>query len=152
MKITLNQDPAFPETEVIINCPQADEDILRLVAMLRIHQKKLVGTLEGEQHLLDVRDILYIDTVDKRTFLYTGKTVYESALRLYELEDGLQNLDFLRVGRSAIVNFRRIRSIRPELGGRLLLTMENGEQLYVSRQYAVAMKEKLREVERSILK
>ena len=42
MKITLNQDPAFPETEVIINCPQADEDILRLVAMLRIHQKKLV--------------------------------------------------------------------------------------------------------------
>lgn len=152
MKITLNQDPAFPETEVIINCPQADEDILRLVAMLRIHQKKLVGTLEGEQHLLDVRDILYIDTVDKRTFLYTGKTVYECALRLYELEGGLQNLDFLRVGRSAIVNFRRIRSIRPELGGRLLLTMENGEQLYVSRQYAVAMKEKLREVERSILK
>ena len=152
MKITLNQDPAFPETEVIINCPQADEDILRLVAMLRIHQKKLVGTLEGEQPLLDVRDILYIDTVDKRTFLYTGKTVYECALRRYELEDGLQNLDFLRVGRSAIVNFRRIRSIRPELGGRLLLTMENGEQLYVSRQYAVAMKEKLREVERSILK
>ena len=34
MKITLNQDPAFPETEIIINCPQADEDILHLVAML----------------------------------------------------------------------------------------------------------------------
>ena len=34
MKITLNQDPACGETEIIINCPQADEDILRLVAML----------------------------------------------------------------------------------------------------------------------
>ena len=45
MKITLNQDPAFPETEIIINCPQADEDILRLVAMLRIHQHKLVGNV-----------------------------------------------------------------------------------------------------------
>ena len=152
MKITLNQDPAFPETEVIINCPQADEDILRLVAMLRIHQRKLVGTLEGEQHLLDARDILYIDTADKRTFLYTGKAVYESALRLYELEEGLRGEDFLRAGRSAIVNFRRIKSIRPELGGRLLVTMDNGEQLYVSRQYAVEMKEKLRELERSILK
>ena len=152
MKITLNQDPAFPETEVIINCPQADEDILRLVAMLRIHQKKLVGILEGGRHLLDVKDILYIDTADKRTFLYTGKAVYESALRLYELEDSLRELDFLRAGRSAIVNFRRIRSIRPELGGRLLLTMDNGEQLYVSRQYAGEMKEKLRELERSILK
>ncbi|MCI9677476.1 MAG: LytTR family transcriptional regulator [Oscillospiraceae bacterium] len=152
MKITLNQDPAFPETEVIINCPQADEDILRLVAMLRIHQKKLVGILEGGRHLLDVKDILYIDTADKRTFLYTGKAVYESALRLYELEDSLRELDFLRAGRSAIVNFRRIRSIRPELGGRLLLTMDNGEQVYVSRQYAGEMKEKLRELERSILK
>ena len=149
MKITLNQDPAFPETEVIINCPQADEDILRLVAMLRIHQKKLVGILEGGRHLLDVKDILYIDTADKRTFLYTGKAVYESALRL---EDSLRELDFLRAGRSAIVNFRRIRSIRPELGGRLLLTMDNGEQVYVSRQYAGEMKEKLRELERSILK
>ena len=152
MKITLNQDPAFPETEVVINCPRADEDILRLVAMLRIHQKKLVGILEGGRHLLDVKDILYIDTADKRTFLYTGKAVYESALRLHELEDSLRELDFLRAGRSAIVNFRRIRSIRPELGGRLLLTMDNGEQVYVSRQYAGEMKEKLRELERSILK
>ena len=152
MKITLNQDPAFPETEVIINCPQADEDVLRLVAMLRVYQKKLVGVQDGERHLLDVKDILYIDTADKKTFLYTGKEVYESALRLYELEDALRELDFLRAGRSAIVNFRRIRSICPELGGRMLVTMDNGEQVYVSRQYAGEMKEKLRELERSILK
>ena len=79
MKITLNQDPSFSETEVIINCPQPDEDILRLVAMLRIHQKKLVGILDGERRLLDVKDILYIDTADKRTFLYTGSTSWRTA-------------------------------------------------------------------------
>ncbi len=152
MKITLNQDPAFSETEIIVNCPLADEDILRLIAMLRVYQRKLVGVLDGEQHLLDVKDVLYIDTADKRTFLYTGTAVYESALRLYELENNLKELDFLRVGRSAIVNFRKIRSIRPELGGRLLVTMDNGEQVYVSRQYAGEMKEKLRELERSFAK
>ncbi len=151
MKITLNQDPSFPETEVIINCPQADEDILHLVAMLRVHQKKLVGVLNGERHLLDTKDILYIDTADKRTFLYTAEAAYECALRLYELEEALKGMDFLRAGRSAIVNFRRMKSIRPELGGRMLVTMDNGERLYVSRQYAVELKEKLRDVERSIL-
>ncbi len=149
MKITLNQDPAFPETEVIINCPQADEDILHLVAMLRIHQRKLVGTREGESYLLDAKDILYIDTADKRTFLYTREAVYESTLRLYELEEGLGGLEFLRSSRSALVNFRRVQSIRPELGGRLLVTLEDGERLYVSRQYAAAWREKLRELERS---
>ncbi len=152
MKITLNQDPSFPEPEVIINCPQADEDILRLVAMLRIYQRKLLGVLNGERHLLDVKDILYIDTMDKKTFLYTGTAVYESALRLYELEDGLRELDFLRAGRSIIVNFRKIKSIRPELGGRMLVTMDNEEQVYVSRQYAGELKEKLRELERSFMK
>ena len=91
MKITLNQDPSYPETEVIINCAQADEDILRLVAMLRVYQKKLVGILDGARHLLDVKDILYIDTADKKTFLYTEKAAYQSALRLYELEDTLRS-------------------------------------------------------------
>ena len=43
MKITLNQNPSCGETEIIINCPQADEDILRLVAMLRVYQKKQIG-------------------------------------------------------------------------------------------------------------
>lgn len=152
MKITLNQDPAFRETEVVINCPQADEDILHLVAMLRVHQRKLVGLLEGESHLLDVKDILYIDTADKHTFLYTAGAVYESALRLYELEESLAGLDFLRAGRSALVNFRRVQSIRPEMGGRLLATMEGGERLYVSRQCAPVWKEKLHELERSFIK
>lgn len=152
MKITLNQDPAFQETEVIINCPQADEEILRLVAMLRVYQKKLVGILDGERHLLDAKDILYIDKADKKTFLYTERAVYESALQLYELEDTLRELDFLRAGRSAIVNFRRVKSIRPELGGRLLVTMDNGEQVCVSRHYAGEMNAKLRELERSMLK
>lgn len=67
MKITLHQDEAYSETEIIINCRQADEDILKLVAGLRVYQKKLVGVLEGEQHLLDVKEVLYIDTADKRT-------------------------------------------------------------------------------------
>ena len=148
MKIQLNQDPAFADVEIVINCPRADEEILRIVAMLRIYDQKLTGIKDGEIRLLDVKDIYYIDTADKKTFLYTQKEIYESALRLYELEDRLEGMDFLRAGKSSIVNFCRIQSIRPELGGRMLLTMENGEQLYVSRQYAAQLKEKLNALER----
>ena len=152
MKITLHQDPSYSETEIIIHCPQADEDVLRLVAMLRVYQKKLVGILDGERHLLDVKDVLYIDTADKKTFLYTEKQVFQSALRLYELEDVLKELDFFRAGRSIILNFRRVRSVRPELGRRWLVTMDNGEQIWVSRQYGGELKEKLQQVERSVFK
>ncbi|MCI9406463.1 MAG: LytTR family transcriptional regulator [Oscillospiraceae bacterium] len=152
MKISLNQAPCYAETEIIIHCPQVDEDILRLVATLRVYQKKLVGILDTDRHLLDAKDILYIDKTDKKTFLYAKNAVYESALQLYELEDALRELDFFRAGRSTIINFRRIESIRPELGGRLLVTMDNKEQVYVSRRYAKEMNEKLRELERSMVK
>ena len=33
--------------------------------------------------------MLYIESVDKRTFLYTEESVYETPLRLYELEERL---------------------------------------------------------------
>ena len=137
---------------MLFRSPQADEDILRLVATLRVYQKKLVGILDTDRHLLDAKDILYIDKADKKTFLYAKNAVYESALQLYELEDALRELDFFRAGRSTIINFRRIQSIRPELGGRLLVTMDNQEQVYVSRRYAGELNAKLRELERSMLK
>ena len=79
----------------------------------------------------------------------TGVQTCALPIWLYELEEGLRGLDFLRVSRSAIVNFRRIRSVRPELGGRMLVTVDGGERLYVSRQYAADLKEKLHELERS---
>ena len=38
--------------------------------------------------------------------------------------------------------------MRPDLGGRLLLTVEGGEKLYASRQYAGAFRQKLAALER----
>ena len=64
-------------------------------------------------------------------------------MRLYELEERLNSWDFIRASKSVIVNFGRVQSIRPDLGGRLRLTMENGEVVGVSRQYAPTIRKKL---------
>ena len=87
--------------------------------------------------------MLYIDTVDRRTFLYTSGGVYETPLKLYELSDRLASADFFRAGKSVVVNFRQIQSLRPELGGRMRLTMSNGELVFVSRQYVPEVKRRL---------
>ena len=146
MKMVLKEDPACRETEVFIRCQQATAEIQRILDMFRVLDRKLVGQTNGESILLEVGQLLYAESVDKRTYLYTQDGVYESGLRLYELEDALGVMDFFRVTKSSIVNFARIRAIRPELGGRLLVTMENGEKLWVSRQYAGAIREKLKEL------
>lgn len=143
MKITLQEDASCTETEIAIRCRAADKDILDLMATLRAFDRKITGVKEGQTFVLDAGDILYADSADKHTFLYTSAGVYETPLRLYELEDRLSGGDFFRASKSLVVNFNQIRSLRPEFGGRMLLTMKNGEKCLVSRQYVPIIKAKL---------
>ncbi|MDL2214046.1 LytTR family transcriptional regulator [Clostridia bacterium OttesenSCG-928-O13] len=144
MKISINEHESFSETEIVINCRRADEQILRIVAGLRANDKKITGLCNGQTFLLGIQDIFYIDTADRKTFLYTAAQVYETPLRLYELEERLAPEDFFRATKSSVVNFAKIISLRPEFGGRMLVTLENGEKLTVSRQYVPFIKQKLR--------
>ena len=143
MKIVLTERADIQETEITITCRQVDEQLLRLVANLRAFDKKITGLLDGQTFLLSPSEILYIDTTDRRTFLYTAETVYETPLKLYELVEGLAQDDFFRASKSCVINFSKIKSLRPDFGGRLIVTMENGEKLTVSRQFVPDVKKKL---------
>ena len=88
----------------------------------------------------DSSEVLYFESVDNRTFLYTEDAVMEVRQRLYELEMILSEKDFIRISKSQIVNINKIRALRPELNRTLLATMCNGEQLRVSRKYVKAIR------------
>lgn len=143
MKIHINEDPSFSETEITINCNKLDMNVEKLISMLRVMDLKLTGKNDNQTYILDASQVLYIDTVDKKTFFYTNTSFYETDLKLYELEDQLYALDFIRISKSCIINFNHINSIRADIDGRLLVTMSNKEKIIVSRQYAPIIKKKL---------
>lgn len=143
MKIIVNENESIDETEIIINCRQKDEQILRICAGLRMFDKKVTGMYKGQTFILNSADILYIETVDRKTFLYSADRVCETSFKLYELEAQLAGEDFIRASKSCILNFGKVKSLRGDFGGRLLCTLENGEVVSVSRQYAAVIKRKL---------
>lgn len=143
MKITINSDTKAEELEIAITCSQLTPEIDRIIAMLRMLDLQLTGQKDGETFILRSERVLYIDTVDKKTFIYTSDDVYETSLKLYELEEQLLNVGFFRANKSCIINFRHIVSLKSELDRKVLVTMRNGEKLIVSRQYAQQLKEKL---------
>ena len=143
LKIQIEEDASLEELEITIRCKQNNDAVIRLLEILRMTDKKLTGHKENRTYLLDVNQILYIDTVEKKTFLYTEQEVYETPLRLYELEERLESCDFFRASKSSIINFNQIESLKPEFGGTMQVMMSNGERLNVSRQYAKVIKEKL---------
>ena len=143
MKININIDNRYAETEITINCAAMSGELEKVIATLRTMDCKLTGVKNGQTYILDAAQILYIDTADKKTFLYTESDVYESALRLYELEDLLSASDFFRAGKSSIINFSKIKSLKSDIDGRIIVVMENKEKLIVSKQYAAFIKNKL---------
>ena len=142
MKITIQEDERQNAIEVIIHCGKVDEQVSNLIAAISNLDKKLTGTKDGRTFVLDPDCILYFESVDKKTFAYAESEVYEISLRLYELEGRLSR-DFFRASKSAIINISKIKSIMPDFGGRIEVTLVNGERLIVSRQYAHYLKNKL---------
>ena len=129
MKVAINIQADIQEIEVIINCMAEDENVQRIVSALDSLNTKLCCRRQGELFQIALNDILYIESVDRKTFIYTEQQIYETDKRLYELENHLKNRSFFRASKAVIINLKRTKSIRPEIGARLLLTMDNGEKV-----------------------
>ena len=129
--------------QVVINCRQIDDEVIRLKCHIELFDKKLQAKKDNELHLINSFDVLYFESVDNRTFLYTEDDVLEVKQRLYELEVILSDKDFIRISKSQIVNINKIKSLKPELNRTILATMCNGEQLYISRKYEQAIRNML---------
>lgn len=143
MKIDIKVDNSIKETCIHISCNQLTPELEKLIAMIRIMERQFVVSAEGETFLLDVSEILYIEAVDRKTFVYTEKGVYESGLRLYELEEQLEECGFFRASKACLIQLRAVRSLKRDINRRIRVTMENGEVIMVSRQYAEELKRRL---------
>lgn len=143
MHVTLNEDPSLDDIHITISTPTINERVARIVGTLNAFDRRLTGELNGQTHLVPLDDVLYAETVDGRTFIYTRDQVFRSPLHLYEFEEYVNGTEFVRASRQALVNFDHVRSLRPAHGARMVLTLSNNEDVLVSRQYAAAIKKKL---------
>ena len=143
MKITV-EHAGVTENEVILRCPDLDEEMLGVLSLLRSGLQRLcVWDYSRQTTLLSPGEVVYCETVDDRVFVYTGQAVYQTALGLGELESRYGPLGFFRAGKSAVVNLHHIRSLASGASGRIQATLETGEKLIVSRRYAPLLRERL---------
>ena len=144
MKVKVKENPEQTENEAHILCRNADDDeVQRALSLLGQLGIQLPGKKEGKTVLINNEEILYFESVDKKTFIYTETDVLETPFRLYMLEERLLNSSFLRASKNAIINLQRIVSLKPEFGGRMEATLTSGERIMISRQYLPTLKNKL---------
>lgn len=143
MKIIIQTDDTVQETTLTITCREITPELERLAEAFRISDKKISVKANGEIRLIELKSILYVETVDGNTFVYTENGVFESQLRLYELESMLAEHKFIRVNKSTLLNLNKIESLKSDIDRRIRVTLKNGYQLIISRSYAEDFKAKL---------
>ena len=143
LKITIDVDDNLKELEINIKCNKLTSDVENLVANLRIINQQMLVIKDNVNYLLDINRISYIEALERKTFVYTDDDMYESKLKLYEMEEKLCEYGFFRISKSCLVHLKYIKSIRNDVERKLRLTMKNDEQIIVSRQYADEIKKRL---------
>lgn len=143
MKIEIIVDENANDLDIVVTCKRLTPDVEKILASLRMINHQLTVKKDGEIHFLDIAQIIYIESVDRKCFIYTRKDVYESDYRLYELEGQLEEYGFLRVSKSFLIHLQDIQSLRADINRRVRITMAGGEQIIASRQYAEELKKRL---------
>lgn len=143
MKISINVEEDMKDIEITISCSRLTPEIEKVLATLRMMERQLLVRKGEETYILDVSKVIYLESVDRKTFVYTKEDIYESSLKLYELEQQLDECGFFRASKSCVAALQYIKSLRTDVNRKIKVTMENGEQIMVSRQYAEELRKKL---------
>lgn len=143
MKIEICVDETVTDMEVVVTCNKLSPKVEKILAALRMMDCQLIGKKDNEIHILDIAHIIYIESVERKCFVYTANDVYESDFPLYELERQLAEYGFFRVSKSFLIHLPSIQSLKADMNRRIRITMANGEQIIASRQYADGLKKRL---------
>ncbi len=145
MIVKLEQKIKQEDVEVMIRYAQMNSSIKRLVLFVKSFDNTVKCSTDSEEILVNTADIYYIESVDKRSFVYCSDAVYRTELRLYQLMEQLSDWGFIQVSKSCIINLNMLSGIRPLLNSRLEATLKNGERVNVTRKYIADIRTKLKE-------
>ena len=143
MKYTIRQITEG-EDEVIVQYRDMTPEVQRVISLLNREQTKLTGWREKDLTVIESNEILYIESVDGKTFAYTEQDVLKLDYQLSQLEQILKTINFFRCSKSVILNIDKVKSLKSLPSNRIDATMCNGEHIMIARTYASDFRKRLR--------
>ena len=144
MEVEIRIDPALEQPKLIIHAPQDTPELRRLAEQLSALSLGPIRVWEEERsYLLQQSDFLRFYTQGKGVCAQSGDKTYTVRLRLYELEEQLDPLRFVRISKSEIINLDAVTAVDLSLTGTICMTLDGRFTSYVSRRYVKKIKEVL---------
>lgn len=146
MKVEVIVDKKYENTNIIIYTNKMTDEINNIVEKFSDddNQNIIVGYKDNKLFLLDENNIETVYAELGKVIIRCNDEEYISKKRLYELEEILNKNNFIRVSKSEIVNFKKVKNIDYKVIGTLILNFKSGNKSYVSRRYISSIKDFLK--------
>ena len=143
MRLIMSERQDLEQPEVTIAYCEMTESVKRVSDFVRYVDQTILGRKDNAEYAIPVSDIYYVESVDKKTFVYCETEVFQSNSKLYELENSLPRENFVRVSKSTILNVEKLKGIKTLVNSKLEAMLLNGERVCVTRKYLKVIKEAL---------
>ena len=143
MRLIMCRQEDLENPEVKISFREMTEEVERVASFVRSVDQTICYTKNNEKYVIPVSDIYYVESVDKKTFVYCETEVFQSNYKLYELEELLSRSGFVRVSKSTVLNIEKLIGVKTMVNSKLEAMLSNGERVCVTRKYLMEIKEAL---------
>lgn len=144
LKVEIKLEENCSETKAIIVTDKMTEEISQLSRCLANERSQELIGFDGENaELLDQTDIIRIYASNGKVYALTDRQEYALRMRLYEVEEKLNNASFVRISYSEIINIKKVKKFDLSLVGTIRVSLSNGDISYVSRRYVKKIKQTL---------
>jgi DNA-binding LytR/AlgR family response regulator len=145
MLVKLEQNVSQKDIEVVITYPVKNKIVENIVSLIKSLEKQIECYSDDSVKLVNVTDIYYIESIDKKTLVFCEKGNYQIRKRLYQVYDELADNGFVQISKYCLMNINKLEEIKPLTNSHLEAVLSNGKCLYVTRKYLANIKQILQE-------
>lgn len=120
--------------------PVMNATVQQLAEKIKALDLKLAVDDDEKSSYLSVKDIYYIESLERKTFIYTKDKVFRTNKKLYQFVEEYKDLSFVQINKSCLLNIDVLVHVRTLFNSRLEATLDNGEKLIITRTYIPKVK------------
>ena len=113
-------------------------EVLKYIQDKKNNSRQIMIKQEGEDIVIDLSDIIYMESMDKNVRIVTSKSEYITRYNISDYEEELKNSGFLRIHRGYLISLSKVKKIVKND-----VVMDGDISLPVRRSNAKALKEAL---------
>lgn len=133
----LSDDMPAEEVEIIIKASrkcQILNKIMESIQSISNQIETITGTKENAISIIPVEEIFYFYSKEQGNYCKTRQGDFKIKKKLYELEEGLNKKEFIRISNACIANVKHIKSFDLGMIGNIVVLFSDGTSQLVSKR------------------